>query len=342
MRALSYTGDRQVIVTDKPDPTPAASEVIVQIRATGICGSDLHMYRHPAATLIESGVTPGHEPCGVIVAVGPEVRGWAVGDRVVVYFRRTCGDCIWCQNGHRNLCLNRRSSYGHAPDAAGSHAEYMAVEAGSLLRLPEYLTFLDGAILACQGGTAYAPLTRLTVSGRDTLIVSGLGPVGLLATLFGVALGARVVGIDPSEGRRALAGQLGADATIDPTAGDPAEQVRELAPLGADALIETSGAPAAHGAIGELLRARGRAALVGLGTREFTMPLMRLVHREITLIGSSIYPTGQYEEMCALIHRKGIDLSRVVSERLTLEDGPRAFQLADSATTGKVCFQVGG
>jgi L-iditol 2-dehydrogenase len=342
VRALSYTGDRAVVVKDKPDPTPAAGEVVVQMRATGICGSDLHMYRHPAPAMIEGDATPGHEPCGVIAAVGPDVRGWSVGDRVVVYFRRTCGACAWCQTGHRNLCLNRRSSYGHGPGADGSHAEYMAVEAGSLLRLPDHLTFLDGAILACQGGTAYAPLTRMAVSGRDTLIVSGLGPVGLLATLFGVALGASVVGIDPSAGRRALAQQLGADAALDPAAGDPAEQVRALCPQGADALIETSGAPAAHAIIGDLLRARGRAALVGLGTREFTMPLMRLVHREITLIGSSIYPNGQYEEMCALIERKRIDLSRVVSERLSLEDGPRAFQLADSATIGKICFQVGG
>jgi threonine dehydrogenase-like Zn-dependent dehydrogenase len=341
MRALSYTGDRQVIVKDKPDPTPAAGEVVVQIRATGICGSDLHMYRHPSPAMIEGDATPGHEPCGVIAALGPDVRGWAVGDPVVVYFRRTCGTCVNCINGLRNRCLNRRSSYGHGPGADGSHAEYMAVEAGSLLGLPEHLSFLDGAILACQGGTAYAPLTRLGISGRDTLVVSGLGPVGLLATLFGNALGAQVIGIDPAPGRRELALDLGAVATIDPTAGDPAEQLQATHPQGADALVETSGAPAAHATIGDLLRPGGRAALVGLGTPSFTMPLGRIVHREITLIGSSIYPNGQFEELCGVIKAKQINLSRMVSADLTLDDGPRAFAIADSATTGKVCFHVG-
>lgn len=340
MRALSYTGERQVIVKDKPEPAPGPNEVVVQIRATAICGSDLHAYRHPSPEMIAADATPGHEPCGVIVALGADVRGWAVGDPVVVYFRRTCGACRFCRQGHRNLCLNRRSSYGHGPGADGSHAEYMAVETGSLLRLPDYLSFRDGAILACQGGTAFAPLTRLGVSGRDTLVVSGLGPVGLLATLFGTALGARVIGIDPSAGRRALAAEIGAAATIDPAAGDVVAAVRAHCPIGADALIETSGAAAAHAVIGDLLRPRGRAALVGLGNPTFTSPLMRLVHRELTLIGSSIYPDGQFEELCEFIRRHGIDLGRIVSHDLTLEDGPRAFQLADSATTGKICFRV--
>jgi threonine dehydrogenase-like Zn-dependent dehydrogenase len=339
VRALSFTGERQAVVRDKPEPRPGPGEVIVQMKATAICGSDLHQYRHPRPELVENDATPGHEPCGVIAALGPGVTGWAVGDPVVVYFRRTCGTCQFCATGHRNLCLNRRSSYGHAPDAQGSQAELMAVETGSLLRLPEWLSYRDGAILACQGGTAYAPLTRLGISGRDTLVVSGLGPVGLLATLFGVALGARVVGIDPSPGRRELAQTLGADSVADPTAGDIVEQIRAVCPIGADALIETSGAAAAHGVIGDLLRPRGRAALVGLGQPTFSMPLGRIVHREITLTGSSIYPDSQFAEMSELVRRKGLDLGRIVSHDLTIEEGPRGYELADSATTGKVCFR---
>jgi propanol-preferring alcohol dehydrogenase len=309
------------------------------MKAAGICGSDLHSYRHPRSGQIEGDMTPGHEPCGVIVECGPEVQGWQVGDRVVVYFRRTCGHCHYCRTGLRNLCSNRRSSYGHSPDAQGSDAEYMAVEAGSLMRLPDDFSFQAGAILACQGGTAYAPLARLGVSGRDTLVVSGLGPVGLLATLFGVALGARVLGIDPSAERRALAGRLGAEITYDPTTGEIAEQVRAAAPLGADALIETSGAPPAHAVIGDLLRPRGRAAIVGLGAPTFSMPLMRLVHREITLVGSSIYPDTLFDEICDIVRRKQIDLAAVITHDLPLEEGPAAFRLADSATAGKVCFR---
>ena len=336
MRALSYAGEREIVVREKPDPQPGPGEVVVRMKSSAICGSDLHPYRHPRAEMIEQDVTPGHEGCGVIAEVGPGVTTWQVGDRVVVYFRRTCGECFYCRTGHRNVCVNRRTSYGVG--AHGSDAEYMLVEAPSLMRLPDDFSFRDGTILACQGGTAYAPLTQLGVSGRDTLVVSGLGPVGLLATLFGVALGARVVGVDPSAERRALASQLGADAAFDPTAGPIDEQVRAIAPLGADKLIETSGAPSAHRVIGDILRPRGQAAIVGLGSDQFTIPLMRLVHREITLFGSSIYPDTQFEEMWQVIRYKGIDLSRVVTHDVTLAEGPNAFKLADTASTGKICF----
>jgi threonine dehydrogenase-like Zn-dependent dehydrogenase len=337
MRALSYTGDRQVVVRDKPEPRPGPGEVVIQMKASAVCGSDLHAYRHPQPDLLTSDMTPGHEPCGVIAELGEGVTNWSVGDRVVVYFRRTCGECFYCRTGHRNVCSNRRGSYGHRGQD-GSDAEYMAVETSSLMRLPDDLSFRDGTILACQGGTAYAPLTRLGLSGRDTLAVSGLGPVGLLATLFGTALGARVIGIDPSAERRALAQRLGAEATFDPAAGAIGEQVRAAVAGGADKLIETSGANAAHAVIGDLLKPLGQAAIVGLGSPTFTMPLGGLVHREITLIGSSIYPDTQFEEMCQVIRAKKLDLSQVVSHDLTIEEGPRAFQLADSATTGKVCF----
>lgn len=336
MRALSYAGERQIVVRDKPEPRPGPGEVVIAMKASAICGSDLHPYRHPRPEMLAADLTPGHEACGVIVECGPEVRDWKSGDRVVVYFRRTCGQCQYCRTGHRNVCSNRRGSYGVGAD--GSDAEYMAVEVGSLLPLPEDLSFRDGSILACQGGTAYAPLTRLGLSGRDTLVVSGLGPVGLLATLFGTALGARVIGVDPSAERRALAARLGAEQVCDPAAGAIGEQVQAVAPGGAGALIETSGAPAAQAVIGDLLRPRGRAAIVGLGAADFAMPLMHLVHREIELIGSSIYPDTQFEEMCAVIRRKGIDLDAIVTHDLTLEEGPAAFRLADSATAGKICF----
>jgi threonine dehydrogenase-like Zn-dependent dehydrogenase len=338
MRALRIVGEREVVVRDRPDPRPGPGEVVVAMRSTAICGSDLHPYRHPGPAQLEADYVPGHEPAGVIKEVGPNVDGWRVGDRVVVYFRRTCGECLYCRTGHRNVCANRRSSYGHAPGADGSHAELMAVEAASLMRLPDDLSFETGAILACQAGTAYWPLKRLETSGRDLLVVSGLGPVGLLATIFASAMGARIVGIDPSAERRALAERLGARWTLDPSAGPPGDQLRELHKGGADKLIETSGANAAHGAIGELLRPLGRAAIVGLGSTEFRMPLMRLVHRELTVFGTSIYPDTLFDEICGFIRAHDLDLESVVSHRFPLERAAEAFRVAESATAGKVAF----
>jgi propanol-preferring alcohol dehydrogenase len=339
MLALRLAGERLVVVRELPDPAPGPGEVVVRLRAAGICGSDLHPYRHPPAHVLAGDVVPGHEPAGEIVALGPGVEGWSPGDRVVVYFRRTCGQCLSCRTGHRNVCLNRRSSYGHAADAPGSDAEYMAVEAGSLMRLPEYLDFVAGAILACQGGTAYWPLVRLGVSGRHLLVVSGLGPLGLLATLFGTALGSRVAGIDPSPGRRALAKQLGAGLVLDPAAGPVPDQFHAAYPDGADALIETSGANAAQAVIGDLLKPRGQAAIVGLGSADFAMPLMRLVHREITVFGASIYPDTLFPELCRFVRDHQLRLASVVSHTFSLAEGPEAFRVADAAAAGKVMFR---
>jgi (R,R)-butanediol dehydrogenase / meso-butanediol dehydrogenase / diacetyl reductase len=342
VRALYYAGERQAVCHDRADPRPAPNEVVIQIKAAGICGSDLHIYRHPDARFVESQRVPGHEPAGVIAELGADVRGWSVGDRVTAYFRQVCGECAYCRTGHSNVCTNRRGSYGVGPGTAdGADAEYMLVEAQYLLAVPDDFSLEDAAIVACQGGTAYYPLTRLNASGADVLVVSGLGPVGLLATLFGSAFGAEVVGIDPSAERRAFAEKLGARRTFDPTAGPIGEQVRAYYPHGADKLFEASGATPAHAAIPDLLRPLGQAALVGLGNTELKLSLNPVIHREIVLFGTSAFPLTQYDEIWRFLRRHGLAPSQVVSHRFGLEQGDEAFRLADVATTGKVCFALG-
>jgi threonine dehydrogenase-like Zn-dependent dehydrogenase len=335
MRALQIVAEKTIAIVDRPDPQPAPDEVIVHMKAAAICGSDLHPFRHPRPQ--DYDVIPGHEPCGVIAEVGSEVKGWSVGDRVVVYFRRTCGECHYCRTGHRNVCVNRRTSYGVG--ANGSDAEYMAVEARSLMRLPDSFDFVDGAVIACQAGTAYYPLSRLQPNGRDFLIVSGLGPVGLLATMFATAMGTHVIGIDPSAERRRFAQELGAREVLDPTAAPIVDQVKAITPLGADKLIETSGANAAHAVIGQVLKPNSTAAIVGLGSQNFVMPLMSLVHRQVTLFGTSIYPDTQIDEIWDFVRRHRLSLSRVVTDFYALEQGQAAFDKAESATAGKVCFR---
>ncbi|MCC7371622.1 MAG: alcohol dehydrogenase catalytic domain-containing protein [Chloroflexi bacterium] len=337
MKALRTSGERQVDVLDLPVPKPEPGEVVVQMKATGICGSDLHPYRHPTPLHLDPGFISGHEPCGVISEIGAGVSGWEVGERVVPYFRRTCGHCFYCRAGRRNVCVNRRASYGHQGQD-GSHTEYMRVEQDCLIKLPEHLSFLDGAILSCQGGTAYAPLVRLGVSGRDVLVVSGLGPVGLLSVIFAKPMGATIVGVDPSPGRRALAEKLGAVVTLDPTAGDVGEQLRAVFPDGADKLTETSGATPAHMAMGEMVKPLGTIAIVGLGNPTFQMPMFRLAMKELTVFGSSIYPNFQFTEMTDFIKRHNVDLSSIVSHQFPLEDGPEAYRIAADANSGKVCF----
>jgi len=336
---MRYTGERQAICDERDRPRPAPNEVLIQMLAAGICGSDLHIYRHPDPRFVDSARVPGHEPAGVIAEVGADVHDWSVGDRVTAYFRQVCGACNNCRSGLSNVCTNRRGSYGVGPGTAdGADAEYMVVEAQYLFAVPEDFSLEDAAIVACQGGTAYYPLTRLAASGRDVLVVSGLGPVGLLATLFGSRMGAEVVGVDPSAERRALAEQLGAVRTFDPLAGAIGEQVKAVYPRGADKLIEASGAAAAHAVIPDLLRPLGMAALVGLGNPELKLSLNAVIHREIVLFGTSAFPRTQYDEIWSFMRRHRIAPSQVVTHRFGIADGAEAFRVADTATTGKVCF----
>jgi threonine dehydrogenase-like Zn-dependent dehydrogenase len=340
MRAIRYAAERQAVCYEHADPRPASNEVLIQIKAAGICGSDLHIYRRPTAVFLEGRRVPGHEPAGVIVEVGADVRDWSTGDRVTAYFRRVCGTCEFCRAGYTNVCANRGPSFGVGPGSLdGAHAEYMVVQAPYLFRVPDDFSLEDAAIVACQGGTAYYPLTRLAPAG-EVLAVSGLGPVGLLATLFGSRMGAEVIGIDPSPERREFAQRLGATRTFDPGAGPVGEQVRSHYPMGAHKLVEASGASAAHAAIPDLLRPQGTAAIVGLGTQALTLSLGAVVHREIQFFGTSIYPMSQYPEMWDFFRRHHIAPSQVVTHRFPLEQGAEAFQLADTATSGKVCFAL--
>jgi len=337
VKALRTIRERQVEILDLPIPHPEPGEVVIEMKATGICGSDLHPYRRPTKWHLE-GFISGHEPCGVITELGAGVTGWKIGDRVVPYFRRICGQCFECRSSRQNVCTNRRASYGHQ-GCDGSHTEYMRVETPYLMRLPEYLSFVDGAILACQGGTAYAPLARMGVSGRDVLVVSGLGPVGLLSLIFALPMGASVVGIDPSPGRRAIARKLGAALTIDPSAGRVGEQLRARFPDGADKLTETSGAAAAYDVLGELLKPRGVVALVGGGPEDLAVPRRHLNSKETMVFGSSAYAPIQFEQIAEFVRRHDVKLDSVVSRFFPLEEGPEAFRVAADANTGKVMFR---
>jgi D-arabinose 1-dehydrogenase-like Zn-dependent alcohol dehydrogenase len=204
MRGVVFLGNRKIELREFPDPAPGPGDVVLAIKASGMCGSDLHPYRaagNAAAALGLGGkgepVIAGHEPCGVIAAVGPGVPAEQarVGQRVMNHHYRGCGECKHCRVGWSQLCRRGITVYGMT--GHGGHAPFMKVPARTNVPLPDELSFEEGAAVACGTGTAYGALKRLDVSGRDTLAVFGQGPVGLSATMLGVAMGARVIAIDP-------------------------------------------------------------------------------------------------------------------------------------------------
>lgn len=342
MTGVVLPGDRRVEFRSVPVPEPGHGQVLVAVRASTICGSDLraiyreHLGHGPEAY---AGVIAGHEPAGVVVAVGPGVRRFAPGDRVIVYHIAGCGLCPDCREGYFISCRSeRRQAYGWQRD--GGHAPFLLAEEATLVALPEPLSFVDGACVACGFGTAYEGLVRLEVSGRDHVLVVGLGPVGLAAGLLAKALGgAGVVGVDTVQERCDLALSLGAvDRAFAGAEPDPDAVRRALGPDGFDASVDCSGAEAGRGLALSSLRRFGRCVLLGEGGTLRLEASEVLIHPSLTVFGSWVTSVGHMEDLTQLLVRSGVRPERVVTHRFALKDADAAYRTADAGTAGKVAI----
>lgn len=346
MRGIVFLGDRTLELRDFPEPAPGPGEVVVAMKASGMCGSDLHAYRakgNPAAALgLGPGGGPviaGHEPCGVVAAVGAGVAEAQVpvGQRVMVHHYKGCGSCAHCRTGWTQLCRAGIVVYGVT--GHGGHAPLMKVPASTLVPLPDELSFEEGAAVSCGTGTAYAALKRLDVSGRDTLAVFGQGPVGLSATLLGAAMGARLIALDIGPERRQLAKEFGADAVVDPRQADPVASLHELTRgEGVDCALDCTGSAEARAAAVRATRTWGRACFVGEGGSVTLDVSPDMLRRQLTLLASWTFSTvGQWECARFVADRK-IPLARLLTHRFALAQGAEAYRLFDTQTTGKGVF----
>src|SRR5579859_5365778 len=213
MTAAYLPGNSTVDMRSVPVPVPAHGEVLLRIKASTICGSDIrciyheHLGKGPEGY---QGVIAGHEPCGQIVSTGPGCRKFKEGDRVIVYHISGCGVCNDCRRGYMISCTSEkyRRAYGWQRD--GGMAEYMLAEEKDLVHLPDALSYADGAQVACGFGTVYEGLRKIGISGDDAVLITGLGPVGLATAALCRKLGAqRIIGIDVLEERMKLAVELG-------------------------------------------------------------------------------------------------------------------------------------
>src|SRR6267143_209556 len=300
MRGVVFLGGRKLELREFPDPKPGPGEVVVAMKASGMCGSDLHPYRavgNAAAALGLGGtggpVVAGHEPCGVVAARGPGVADAdaPTGQRVMVHHYKGCGRCKHCREG-----IVVYGMTGH-----GGHAPFMTVPAFTLVPLPESLTFEEGAAISCGTGTAYGALKRLDVSGRDTLAVFGQGPVGLSATMLGVAMGARVIAVDISPERLGLAKEFGADAVVNSRDTDPVAAIHDLTHgEGAETTMDCTGVADARVAAVRSAGTWGRVALVGEGGTTTFDIRKHLLRRQLTIHASWTFSAmGQAE--CARV-----------------------------------------
>jgi len=345
MKGVTLIGDREVLVKEYPDPEPGPGQVVVKMKASTICGSDLHIYRRTKEGMKNvPQVIAGHEPCGVVDTVGENVTNVKPGDRVSVLHAIGCGFCEDCIRGYDYRCRNmdtidgRPWWTGQTGNKDGGFADYLLVPSRGCLPLPGELSFIDGAIMACAGGTAYEVLKKLTVSSHDTLAIYGLGPVGLCAVMISKGLGAEVIGVDLVEERRELSLKLGADNVIDAKS-SVLDEVKALTKgRGTDAAVDFSGSNVARTNAINGVRFGGRVGFIGHGDVELPIRPSELVSNDITIRGSPIFRTDTYFEMAAFLVKNRISLERTVTHRFTIEQAAEAFRLFDSGRTGKVTF----
>lgn len=336
MRAAYLPGGSRVDLRTVPDPTPGPGQVVLAMRASTICGSDLRaIYREHQGSGPEAyqNVIGGHEPAGEVVTLGSDVHRVRVGDRVVVYHISGCGQCHECRRGYQISCSSpARAAYGWQRD--GGHADLLLAQERDLLPLPDEVTFLDGACVACGFGTAYEALCRVGVSGRDQVLVTGLGPVGLATGLLAKAMGASmVVGTDPSPARRSLALGLGA---VDLALAGAADELTDALPEGAEVAVDCSGSGAGQLTALQHARRWGRVALVGEGGRMSVEVSPLLIHRQLTVYGSWVSATWRMAELLECLARWGLHPDVVVTDRLPLAEVGQAYAIADHGARGKV------
>lgn len=337
MKGVVLLGDCDLEIREFPDPVPGPGEVVVRTKAAAICGSDIHVYRQPRKRFENRpAVIAGHEPAGLVEAVGEGVTMVKPGDRVSVYHYIGCGKCRHCLAGMRQWCPETKGLGSHCH---GGDAGFVLVREDNCCLLPEELSFIDGAFMACAAGTAYSALSKLKPNGTDTLLVTGLGPVGLSGVAMAKAMGARVAAVGRREIRLELAREIGADWVIDSDSPDVVRQLAALCPEGIDMAFETSGASEALELAVRVLARGGRAALVAGVTRLQDFGLGQVVNKQITLMGSFVIPIWMVSEMAAFIASKGLSFEKLVTHRFPIDQAKEAFELFDAGECGKVVFE---
>ena len=333
MKAVFFTGNRRLALREVPDPTPAADEVVVEIQASGICGTDLHTYRAAApGTHIA-----GHEPCGVVVARGTAVDARLAPDgaRVMVHHYDGCRCCPNCLSGWTQLCDKGSVIYGTSGD--GAHARYMKVPARTLVPLPEALSFVDGAAISCGTGTAFGALKRMRIEGGERIAIVGQGPVGLSATMIARAMGAEVIAIDVASERLHQANAFGAAHLVNAAEVDPVEAVRNLTEgLGAPFVLECSGASVACAAAVRATRRWGTCCFVGMGGELNVNIKNDVILRQLTLLGSWTFSSIGQKDCADFAVRHALPIEQLFTHRFSLNEADEAYALFDTQTTGKM------
>ena len=345
MTGAYLPGNSTVELREAPVPEPGHGEVLLRMKASTICGSDIrciyheHLGKGPEGY---QGVIAGHEPCGQIVKAGPGCRRFGVGDRVIVYHISGCGVCNDCRRGYMISCTSARYRRAYGWQRDGGMAEFLLAEEKDLIHLPDELSYADGAQVACGFGTVYEGLEKIGISGNDAVLITGLGPVGLATGALCRKLGARrIIGIDVVQERIKLALDLGLCDVVLPAGPDNVPDIRALTGgQGVERAVDCSANDAARATAIRATRKWGRILFLGEGGRVQFDPSPDIIHDQKTIFGSWVTSTWLMEELVERLVRWNLHPADLVTHRFPLEKAGGAYALMASGKCGKVavCF----
>ncbi len=326
MQALVLAEYGRLELEDVPRPAPGRGEVLIQVAACGICGSDVHGYDGSTGRRIPP-IVMGHEAAGTVAAAGPEVRTFRRGDRVTFDSTVSCGECAWCRRGAVNLC-ERREVIGVSCGEYrrnGAFAEFLVVPERILYALPEAMPFAEAAMLEAVSVALHA--VRMSgISGGETALVVGAGMIGLLTLQAARAAGCRrILAADIDASRLELAASLGADETLQLSGTELSREVLGRTGGGADVALEAVGRNETVNAAIESVGRGGTVVLIGNIAPQVTIPLQAVVSRQLRLQGSAA-SAGEYPQAIDAITSGTINVKPLITAVAPLGEGPRWFE----------------
>ena len=321
MRALVYDGPERLRLEERPDPLPSPGEVVVDVHASGICGSDVHGYLGTTGRR-RPGVVMGHEAAGVVSSVGPDVTTLVPGDHVALRSILPCGACDQCRRARPNVCVNRRGLGMHID---GAYADAVVLPQDALLRVPADLGFEEAALIeplaVAMHAVAITPLAPL-----DSVAIVGAGPIGLLTLLAVRLLGVQQIYItDRSSHRLRVARMLGATGTFDVTHADAVDEIlAATGGRGADVVFEAVGSSPTVDQSVRVARLGGQVTWIGNSDPRVEFGMQDVVTKELTLRGAYGY-VGEFDLAARAIADRRVDLRPLIERRAPLADAIELF-----------------
>jgi L-iditol 2-dehydrogenase len=332
MKVAAMFGDGKAGLVDKPDPIPKEDFVLVKVRTVPMCTE------YKAFKGDHKGDNFGHEAAGEVVEVAQpgQVK---VGDRVVVQPQYACGKCAMCLIGEHIHCMNNRNVHAITGSSTGTatYAQYLLKQDWLLSPIPDDISFKYAGMACCGLGPTFGSMQQMQVNSLDTVLITGMGPVGLGGVINGRHRNARVIAIESHPYRAELAKELGAEAVLDPNDGDILKKIMELTDgVGVDKAIDCSGAQKAHRLMVDAVRRKGQATFVGEGG-EFPLSASGdMIRKGLVLRGNWHYNLGGYPKLMKVIKESKAQIDKLITHSFPMSEVQKAWELQVTGNCGKV------